>query len=542
MTRHRLRNDPKLFSDDCDLVPRADDKYQPQVALFPEIKWERLQMINLKEYSDSQILAFTIANKADAMFKKGQLPLAIEFAFWAYKLDHLCVDALRVMCNLMLKIPQVDNDTISCCYREIIFTFREIVYNELLYKHPGDAVRQFKLRSYVRLLKDLAHAAILSERNEDAIYAYEEILRVDNEDYSGARFHLILCYLRVIGQLKRKMGPGIHRTMDHLHALLNCRLPKADGPLFENDDDKIPYRWLQMILAFVDNDNARLEKLAKEEQEKAPFLINFVFKEVKFECLQLVCMQPRFTEIMEFAEPLHFALVEWPEFLFALHDILREKDERFNNSITKFVPSMIEHESIEFKTQMSKIGFDFLERGRNSQRNREYPKSTAMFTMAKRYFVESMKPSHRWYLNAPFAVVSNRATCAETMKCWMLARHDTRFTLLLKHDHVRSYSRLPRIAEQFNAPELKKLLESFNEYVNSSTSQRSEKEWKEIADKAVALSSIQAIVYSRMGLLVPEKIDELIAIGVEDIYVSCNVDTDILPPLRWLADEPLECI
>ena len=188
------------------------------------------------------------------------------------------------------------------------------------------------------------------------------------------------------------------------------------------------------------------------------------------------------------------------------------------------------------------MAFDFLERGRTAHRSQNYPKAITLFTMSKRYFVEAMKPAQRWYLNAPFALLSNRGTCAEYCNQWTLARHDTRFTLMMKPDHIRSYQRLPKIAQQFNAPKLKVMLEDLLKIVKFGYRERSENEWLKLARKAVALISLRAIVLSRIDRLDEKKIEELINDGIEDMYTSCNVGADVMEPLPWLGDNDVECI
>lgn len=528
------------FSKDCDSIKRPGDDIQTSYELKPELKWERHQMIKTNKYTNDQILAFTLANKADMMLENSSridsIAFSIDFAFRAFKLDPLCIDALRVMNKLMLKIPQADHDTIICCYRELLLAFRNLIYNEILFEHPGDAIHQYKLHSYVRILRDIANAAITSEKNEVAVYAYEEMLKTDNADFHSARLYLVLSYLKIVGRINRLGGVFTRRTREQLQKLVEATLPHSDGPLFEGDSDTVVYRWLRLILAFHDKENDKFITLAKEEEEKAPGLIRYLFDETKLQYMKGT------DEMKQFAEPLHFTLIEWPDFIIELHNTLRTEDKKFNQTIMRFVPAYSDCSCSNFKTQMGKMGFDFLERGRNAQRSGNYIKAIALFTMSKRYFVEAMKPSQRWYLNAPFALVSNRGTCCENCKQWALARHDTRFTLLMKPDHVRSYERLPKIAAEFYAMELKDMLLELLKYVKSDIRGRSMNEWRRLAQKGIALTSIQAIVLSRLGKLDEEKINELMLVGIEDMYTSCNSSGDILPPLPWLTDDDIEYI
>jgi hypothetical protein len=55
--------------------------------------------------------------------------------------------------------------------------------------------------------------------------------------------------------------------------------------------------------------------------------------------------------------------------------------------------------------------------------------------------------SRRWYVDAEFAIASNRATAAADLGHCGLARIDSRYTLAMKPDHVWTYERIPKILE-----------------------------------------------------------------------------------------------
>lgn len=544
MSVNRLRNDPAFFSKDCDTEKRPGDDIDPSLELKPELKWERLQMINSKLFTNDQITAFTISNKAEMIYENEfstffTLPKAIEYTFRAFKLDPFCVDALRVMSKIMMKIPQVDNDTIICCYREILSTFRDLLYTEILYDHPGDAIHQYRLRSYIRLLKDIAYASTISEKNDVAVFAYEELLRADNEDYTSARLFLVLVYLKIIGHSICSGSVTVKRTKEQLQKLVDSKLTFSDGPLFEGDNNTIVYRWLQIVRAYLDKNEELLTKLAQKEEKKAALLVRYLFNEVK---LQSLTGTAGTCELKKFAEPLHLALVEWPDLMIKLHNILRKEDKKFNETTMRYAPAFSENLGVNNKSQMGKMGFDFLNRGRKAQRSQDYFKAITLFTMSKRYFVEAMKPSQRWYLNAPFALLSNRGTCAEYCAQWALARHDTRFTLFMKPDHARSYYRLPKIAKEFHADKIKVMLEELAKKVKNEGGKMTSDEWRLAAKRAVALISLKAIVLSRIGKLDEEKIQEMMKNGIEDMYTPCNVGADVMEPLPWLSDNDIEYI
>jgi hypothetical protein len=193
---------------------------------------------------------------------------------------------------------------------------------------------------------------------------------------------------------------------------------------------------------------------------------------------------------------------------------------------------------LENKFESANMLSAFLEQGRQKHRDRSYKEAIAMLTLAKRSIVEAMQPSHRWYTNANFAIVSNRASCAEACKHWWLCRADTRMTLVMAPNHIRSYERLPRIADAFHAKELAAELINFVKTVKS-VADRPIGEWRRFTRTAVALISIPALMHSRMGTLTQELREELLEIGIEDIYTPVNVEFDVLPPLPWLTEDDL---
>jgi hypothetical protein len=54
------------------------------------------------------------------------------------------------------------------------------------------------------------------------------------------------------------------------------------------------------------------------------------------------------------------------------------------------------------------------------------------------------------------------------------------------------------------------------------------------------LVSLEALIYTRLGTLTEEKIQELMRVGIEDMYTRINVDFDILGALPWLDENSLE--
>jgi hypothetical protein len=185
------------------------------------------------------------------------------------------------------------------------------------------------------------------------------------------------------------------------------------------------------------------------------------------------------------------------------------------------------------------MGYEFLENGREGLRNKEYESSYFMFLQARRNFVQAMRPGERFYMNAPFMVSSNRATCLERSASWPIALIDTRFTLIMQPNHMKSYERLPMIADGMNAPQLHAYVSIFLSQVKEEPN-RSMQEWKRLAARAIALISLPAIIMSRLGLLNESTIKYLTRVGIEDMYETVNVTADILPPLPWLTEADVE--
>jgi hypothetical protein len=225
----------------------------------------------------------------------------------------------------------------------------------------------------------------------------------------------------------------------------------------------------------------------------------------------------------------------------ALHRFSWGPDPRFDLEMEKVEQDFAGALTRWSKAESTLTGRGILDQARQKMSNKEYGEAIKLLTFGKRYYTQAMLPGQRWYMSGPFAVVSNRATCAEHDEHWNMARIDTRFTLLMLPDHVRSYERLPRIAESFFAPKLKAQLLALVKFVHAQKT-RSVIEWRKLANRAVAMISMAAIIHSRMGTLTEAKIQELMRVGIEDMYTPITVDPGVLPPLPWLTTEDVERI
>jgi hypothetical protein len=190
------------------------------------------------------------------------------------------------------------------------------------------------------------------------------------------------------------------------------------------------------------------------------------------------------------------------------------------------------------KATVVHLALKLLEEGRAKMIERELTKGRDLLSNAKQQTVEAMRPSQRWYdMSAPFAISSNRATVLDQQENWTPLRIDTRFTLLAAPDHVRSYQRLSRIAEAYNVDMSAYLLPLSREVASK---KKSMAQWRKLANRAIALMSLAAIIHARRGSLTPEKLEELEHVGIEDMYTPVNVGANIMPMLPWLTLADIE--
>ena len=233
------------------------------------------------------------------------------------------------------------------------------------------------------------------------------------------------------------------------------------------------------------------------------------------------------------------AMKDWPDFIIDLCKFLRGKaTPKFMEDIRASAPEPLNELTPQYKKQMTQIGNQFLERGRQTLSTRDFCQSIQNFTLAKRGFYEAAQPSRRWYLHAPFAIASNRATSALQLQMWNLLRIDTRYTLIMKPDHERTYLRLPKSAAAFKATQLVDDFKTIVEIVENK--QRADiEDWKNLAKTAIGLTSITAIAFAACGKLTKEIKDQLIESGIEDFYTPVNIGLQhsILP---WLKETDLE--
>jgi hypothetical protein len=203
-------------------------------------------------------------------------------------------------------------------------------------------------------------------------------------------------------------------------------------------------RWAEIILDFHAAKNTWKEKAAAEH-DICPWMFQILFEEAP--------KQPRnpandrdFVQCNanRIWERLALCMLDWPDLVIELHHVLRPtRSAMFELKVRKAAPRTADEASRSGKLLMARIGTMFLDKGREQLSGGHSVQSLPLFTMASRYYAEAMKPGQRWFENAPFQIVSNRARAAAVQQLWNLCRHDTRMTIYMQNDHIRSYERLP---------------------------------------------------------------------------------------------------
>lgn len=531
---HKMDEAAEMFSRSFEYVEtlrRIDEEYYPQYNLFPRIASERMFMIQVHGCSREEIIAFTIANKGDDAFAKGKESECERMGYHALQFDPRCLDAWRILARLMNLY--MEGDTIAGALRETLVIGREL-YNQL-FEATGKFYKISLTRPYMRILHDIADIARQGDKCDTAIFAYEELIRLNHWDSQGNREHLLGLYLKMIGRKLRGDTTIPVRTIEQAEELMKAKLSGSDLEIWgENPGmESMVYRWAQMLIKFAKNDES-WKDMAREDYEDFEWIFDFIFRKIEYD--------PQ-ADNERGADYIIMNLIsDWPEFVIQVHDLVKKPNKKFNKKIRDKTPDIQYLMSRENKANKIKMMVtQFLDVGREKLTNKEYNFATKMFAMARRNCIDQALPSHRWYLNAPFAIASNRATCSANMGRWHACRFDTRFTLLMKPDHMKTYERLPKIIKAYKVPQIEAIFSEMKEEIGGKA-HITQGEWSAYAAKAIALLSVSAIVQSKLGKLTDEKIEELILIGIEDAFTSVNVPLDYHPILPWLTEEDLESI
>jgi hypothetical protein len=377
---------------------------------------------------------------------------------------------------------------------------------------------------------------------ETPIPALEEGLRIDHSDPHYSRETLLFGYLKLVGRRRCGHLLPIERDVGDVRSLLNCHFPEREFPLFRREpstpdwynDDLRALRWADILLGFHDSDD-RWKALALSEIQICPWLLRFISENEMQASLVPEKSKDRVQRNgVRICDKLRCCVIDWPDFMDALNLLVHgTKTDKLAADAAK-LPRFLSARSRAVKRETAEFCDGLAWQARKVLGEGNYFLALQLLSVVHRFYGEMMKPTHRWYLSAPFQIVSNRALAAERLGLWNLCRHDTRETLFLRHDHWRSYERLPLICEKFEAPELR---EERGRWVAEMKVQkpRSDGEWAKAAARAVGLISIAAIMESKKGTLTPEKRAELARIGIDDCFTPFRFGNDIMEPLPWRA-------
>ena len=488
------------------------------------------------EVEENKERAFVIANKGLPAIEQGKIDEAERMSYHALSLDPLCIDAWRMLCKVLNQ--NCDGDTIVCAIREVL-SFCRPFFKEEFETQAGNFYQLAHTRPYIRLLTDMGKTALRGDQLDVAIYAYEECLRLNHHDNMLNRDPLLCCYIKLIGRLHRHpKTTKPKRTIAQVEQFIDSVL-YDDVTTFNKDT--LTVRWAQICLAYIKKQN--WQKLAKEEYSKDDHIFKVLFEEIKIQRLPPpnLEMPNGFIIGSKMAEVRAYGYIkeDWPDLLIDLRRLFRGKvTPQLAEDIRLNAPNPDNDLHPLYKQQAYKDGEAALAHARSALAARNFSQAVTLFTFAKNGFDEASLPSRRWYYHSPFAIASNRATAACQLKMWNLLRIDSRFTLLMKPDHDRTYLRLPIIAKAFGAKQLddefykiaKKVADKqVNDY----------EDWKKLAKVAIGLLSLPAIAFAACGKLTQEMKDKLIEVGIENMYVTVNVEYErsILP---WLTKDDFE--
>lgn len=491
-----------------------------------------------KEIPPEKERAFTIANKAREAMNLNNNEDAIKMAFHSLILDPLCIDGWLVLCKILFQM--CDGDTVICNFREILY-FSRFLFRKEFELNNGRFYSIPYTRPYIRILSEIGSAASISDRLDLAIFTYEEILRLNHKDNTGSRNLLLAYYLKIIGRIKRFPSTRPIRTVEQAEQLMYGQIDSEN--IFE--ENNLTVRWAKLCFAYLRDKNWK--EIAKEEYEKNELIFKVVLNDIQISEIppsdpnhpEYFILGNKNDDVRQKGQFIKDAMKDWPDFMIDLCKYIKnDVSSQFRNEVMSNAPNPENMKTKQHKEKVSSIGQHFLEQARSLLSNRQFEQAIEVLSVSKRGFFEACNPSLRWYLHAPFAIASNRATAAAQTSKWDLVRFDTRFTLVMKPDHERTYLRLPEIGEAFKA---KQLIDDFTKIAERVKSHdvKDIDEWKDLAKKVIGLTSITALSFAAEGILTENIKEELIKVGINDCYCSVNVGTEysLLP---WLSEADLE--
>jgi hypothetical protein len=502
------------------------------------------------DVTQAERTAFNIISRAEhAYLTSGFRGDVASAALFAISQHPESLDAHRLLSLVLAQEHAiVDNYTLLSTLRESFFYLRPYLI-PLLQLPPAERSAHPQIHALVRFITSCTSPLVKSliyEHPEIMILVLEEALRIDHEDHLNVREQLVLAYLQMVGRRRRRHLVPINRDLSHVNAILNCHFSDSKWPLFDREpstrdwynEDLMVLRWTDMIILYHAGDD-RWKSLAIAEEKICPRL----FQEFMDHEFGVIFPRAGDDKVQENAGRLCYKLMgileDWPDFMTDMHWLLRGKlNPEFMDRAAK-IPRYFSEIARERKHELAGYCEQFLNKGRAELLKPNYNEALHLFSQGRRCYGDLIRPTNRFYLNGAFELVSNRALTAERMGSWNLSRHDTRETLQMKHDHWRSYERLPLLAEKMQAPALRAELAEFVQELKSHRPE-SEGQCAAAAKKAIAMLSVTVMMESKKGTLTEERRKEMLRVGIDDCYTSLSFGKDVLPPLPWVADEDLE--
>ena len=512
-------------------------KEYPNSHMGPLIGSELLHLKMADEISETEEKAFVIANSSDEAVAQNDYKTAEKMCFHAIHIDARCIDAYRGLLNVLYNQIKEDYLTLFCAVRELLCFARKF-YKKEFKEEPGSFYGLTKTRPYTRILMLFGDVASMGHHVELATRCYEELLRLNHNDNTGARDPLASLYMESLATLKLGGTNAAKRTEDQIWKLFSTKL--GEMPVFGDDyQDEIMYQWAKMILAYVKKDDA-WKRIAREQNKKHPILIQYVLLEKLPKLDPMVLGTGVATSDDEGIAKHKYqfivsAIAVIPNFHDDLSKLLRGKPT--HQFAKDFVRKMAKNRKLQQIPDTHGEGERLLNKGRKELQNKKFTDVIETLTKAKAVYNAKIRPSFRIEKSdIPFAIFSNRATAAMQNQNWNLARIDCRFTLLIQPDHVRTYEKLPYIAEAFSAPAAKK---GFLELIEKTKEAKTMDDWKVLANRAIGMLSFTGLLGARCGFSKKE-IEEAIEAGPADMYTPVNYPVDLYPILPWNKPEDME--
>ena len=555
------------------ILQSLGDSIYPNYHLQKMALIERNKMLQYPSFfTKQQITAFTLAMKSIYLLYNQKIQEASAVAMNALDYDISSIDAYQTL--IQASSLFVDVDTQICLYRQLISLYKSQVLPKVfsiaqpkpmplkLHKRKSSKINQdptnndenidsninpslmsnsenkFKigfldekltdeqvlqqlmLQPYLRLLFSLGEISFINDNAVLAMECYEEALRFDCDNDFAAE-HLAISYIKVIGMKRNGIHPLPNRDIHHLMALLD----RYDEVL----NDEVKY-CAKLVISYFDR-NSQIKNwtdIFLEFNQKFPTSIAFIFEE----------------ENGKSQYPLIIAFSEWIDLVVDMHQLLYGNSEQFYKKILEKNRAQETYRNRQGRQVAAKVASTYLEKARDCLHNQNYLDVVNNCSLSKRMFHDANYPSERWYLNSPFAVISNRSISAMHMNLWLVACHDLRFTLAMNPKHAKSLILMRNVALNFGldslAQKMNEISEKVSQFLSNSDSENgriTDSEWLEMSKKAIAYLSLEAFVLEKQGKLDDEKLSHLMKVGIENFYCDIPCSTNLLDSLPWLNDQ-----